>query len=324
MGSVCYSLLATARVRAREGIVSNIVSAIQLLFTTSACPAFQPSKERQPREGGMSTRTYMCHIYAVYAALSSSVSVLPVLNPPGEHACQYVAGNSHKTANSEGINHDLTTMRLLTYSCSVTRGEWYHCFKRPSGGGAGAGASQACSLVMGPYNRAASALPLTSQLGGPPPPSSLIAPPPSVSFICRGPPAPEPSLCPAYRPDSHTALPRHRLTAALSSACQAYANKALSIQRALECQLSLCFLPFPLFFLSLTSVCLYFAPYLAYSSSLTCYFLSICLSPASFPFFFTFDFASSFLVVSMHLPLVGHLRNMESSSSLLSHKRSLQ
>lgn len=172
-------------------------------------------------------------------------------------------------------------MRLLTYSCSVTRGEWYHCFKRPFGGGAGAGASQACSLVTGPYNRAASALPLTSQLGGPPPPSSLIAPPPSVSFICRGPPAPEASLCPAYRPDSHTALPRHRLTAALSSACQAYANKALSIQRALECQLSFCFLPFPLFFLSLTSVCLYFAPYLAYSWSLTCYFLSICPPPSS-------------------------------------------
>lgn len=175
-------------------------------------------------------------------------------------------------------------MHMLTRSCSVTRGEWYHCFKRPFGGGAGAGASQACSLVMGPYNRAASALPLTSQLGGPPPPSSLIAPPPSVSFICRGPPAPEPSLCPAYGPGSHTALPRHRLTAALSSACQAYANKALSNQRALECQLSLCFLPFPLFFLSLTSVCLHFAHYLAYSWSLTCYFLSICLSAASFSF----------------------------------------
>lgn len=190
MGNVCYSLLATVRVRAREGIVSNIVSAIQLLFTTSACPASQPSTERQEREGGISTRTYMYHIYTVYAALFSLVSVLPVLNPPGEHAmsvCQYVAGNSNKTANSEGINHDLTTMRLLTYSCSVTRGEWYHCFKRPFSGGAGAGASQAYSLVMGPYNRAASALPLTSQLGGPPPPSSLIAPPPSVSFICRGP-----------------------------------------------------------------------------------------------------------------------------------------
>lgn len=65
MGSVCYSLLATARVRAREGIVSNIVSAIQLLFTTSACPASHPSKERQPREGGVSTRTYMYHIYTV-------------------------------------------------------------------------------------------------------------------------------------------------------------------------------------------------------------------------------------------------------------------
>ena len=162
----------------------------------------------------------------------------------------------------------------------MTRGEWYHCFKRPFGGGAGAAASQACSLVTGPYNRAASALPLTSQLGGPPPPSSLITQPPSVSFICRGPPAPEPSLWPAYRPGSHAALPQLRLTAALSSACQAYANKALSNQHALECQLSLCFLPFPLFFLSLASVCLYFAYYLAYSLPLMCSFLSICLSAA--------------------------------------------
>lgn len=140
------------------------------------------------------------------------------------------------------------------------------------------------ALSRGPYNRAAPALPLTSQLGGPPPPSSLIAPPPSVSFICRGPPAPEPSLCPAFGPGSHTALPRHRLTAALSSACQAYANKTLSNQRALECQLSLRFLPFPLFFLSRTSVCLFFADYLACSSPLTCDFLSVCLSAASFSF----------------------------------------
>lgn len=207
-------------------------------------------------------------------------------------------------------------MRMWTWSRSVTRGEWYQCFKRPFGGGAGAGASQACSLVTGPYNRAASALPLTSQLGGPPPPSSLIAPPPSVSFICRGPPAPEASLCPAYRPDSHTALPRPRLTAALSSACQAYANKALSNQRALECQLSLCFLPFPLFSLSLTSVWLSFAYYLASSPSPTCSFLSICLFPL-------FDFL--FLGLFMHLPVVGLLQSMETSySSLLLHKRSLQ
>lgn len=226
-----------------------------------------------------------------------------------------MAGDSHNTANSEGINHDLTTMRMLTWSCSVTRGERYDCFKRPFGGGAGAGASQACSLVMGPYNRAASALPLTSQLGGPPPPRSLIAPPPSVSFICRGPPALEPSLCPAYRPASHTALPRLRLTAALSSACQAYANKALSNQRALECQLSLCFLPFPLFFLSLTSVCLCFACYLAEPSSLTCYFLSICLSAISL--LFLSDFVFLFLPLLMHLPVVGHLQNTETPSSLL-------
>lgn len=82
MGNVFYSLLATVRVCAREGIVSNIVSAIQLLFTTSACPASQRAKERQRRERGISTRTYMCHIYAVYAALISTVLVLPVLNPP--------------------------------------------------------------------------------------------------------------------------------------------------------------------------------------------------------------------------------------------------
>lgn len=67
MGNVCYSLLATVRVCTREGIVSNIVSAIQLLFTTSACPASQPSKERQRRERGINTHT---HIYvSTYAAL---------------------------------------------------------------------------------------------------------------------------------------------------------------------------------------------------------------------------------------------------------------
>ncbi|TMS20595.1 DENN domain-containing protein 1B [Larimichthys crocea] len=36
---------------------------------------------------------------------------------------------------------------------------------------------------------------------------TTIAPPPSVSFICRGPPALEPSLCPAYRPNSHSPAP---------------------------------------------------------------------------------------------------------------------
>lgn len=145
-------------------------------------------------------------------------------------------------------------MRQLTYCCFVTGGEWYHCFKRPGGGGAGAGASRACSLVIGPYNRAASALPLTSQLGGPPPhhpPCLSSAEAPQLS-------SPASALPTAQ---THTAWPLHRLTAALSSACQAYANKELSIHHALECQLSLCFLPFPLFFLfspPLTSLCLCF------------------------------------------------------------------
>lgn len=128
-------------------------------------------------------------------------------------------------------------------------------FKRPVGSGAGAGASRACSLVIGPYNRAASALPLTSQLGGPPPPSPHH--PPCLSSA----EAPQLSSPASVLPiaQTHTARPQHRLTAALSSACQAYANKELSIHHALECQLSLCFLPFPLFFfpfLSLTSLCL--------------------------------------------------------------------
>lgn len=150
-------------------------------------------------------------------------------------------------------------MRQLTYCCFVTGGEWYHCFKRPVGGGAGAGASRACSLVIGPYNRAASALPLTSQLGGPPPPP----PPPSPHHPPRLSSAEAPQLSsPASAlpiAQTHTARPQHRLTAALSSACQAYANKELSIHHALECQLSLCFLPFPLLFfssLSRTSLCL--------------------------------------------------------------------
>lgn len=135
-------------------------------------------------------------------------------------------------------------MRQLTYCCFVTGGERYHCFKRPFGGGARAGTSQACSLVIGPYNRAASALPLTSQLGGPPPPPS-----PLRVFHLSGPPPQLTSLASALRiARTHTALPQLRLTAALSSACQAYANKELSIHRALECQLSLCFLPFPLLY----------------------------------------------------------------------------
>ena len=155
-------------------------------------------------------------------------------------------------------------MRQLTYCCFVTRGEWYHCFKRPVGGGTRVGASRACSLVIGPYNRAASALPLTSQLGGPPPPPPSPHHPPCLSS------AEAPQLwSPASAlpiAQTHTAQPQHQLTAALSSACQAYANKELSIHHALECQLSLCFLPFPLLFLSslsLTSVYLYISLFLS-------------------------------------------------------------
>lgn len=109
-----------------------------------------------------------------------------------------------QAANSKGINHDCTTMRQLTYCCFVTGGERYHCFKRPVDGGAGAGASRAYSLVIGPYNRAASALPLTSQWGGPPFPPNTTTITTLRVFHLRGPPALEPSLCPAYRPNSHT------------------------------------------------------------------------------------------------------------------------
>lgn len=211
-------------------------------------------------------------------------------------------------------------MRQLTYCCFATRGERYHCFKRPFGGGAGAGASQACSLVIGPYNRAASALPLTSQLGGPPPPPRPSPHhPPCLSSV----EAPQ-LLSRASAPriaQTHTALPRHGLTAALSSACQAYANKEPSIHRALECQLSLCFLPFPLLYISslfLTS--LYFSFHLSYSSSLTYYLLSICVSlaAAAAPLFFSLRLCLPFFLgVLLRLPVVGHLQNIETSSSLL-------
>lgn len=204
-------------------------------------------------------------------------------------------------------------MRQLTYCCFATRGEWYHCFKRPFGGGAGAGASQACSLVIGPYNRAASALPLTSQLGGPPPPPRPSPHhPPCLSSV----EAPQ-LLSRAFAPriaQTHRALPRHGLTAALSSACQAYANKEPSIHRALECQLSLCFLPFPLLYISsLFLASLYFSFHLSYSSSLTYYLLSICVSLAAVAalLFFPSDFASPFPWVSYCIsPLLGICRTL--------------
>lgn len=149
-------------------------------------------------------------------------------------------------------------MRQLTYCCFVTGGEWYHCFKRLVGGGGGAGASRACSLVIGPYNRTASALPLTSQWGVPPPPS------PHHPLCLSSAEAPQLSSPASALHIAQTHTARHRLTAALSSACQAYANKELSIHHALECQLSLCFLPFPLLFLSSLS-----------RTSLSLYFLSV-------------------------------------------------
>lgn len=64
--------------------------------------------------------------------------------------------------------------------------------KKPVGGGAGAGASRACSLVIGPYNRAASALPLTSQLGGPPLSLSYAEAPQLCSPASALPIAPDP------------------------------------------------------------------------------------------------------------------------------------
>lgn len=71
-------------------------------------------------------------------------------------------------------------------------------------------------------------------------------------------------------------------------------------------------LPFPDFSLSL-----YFSFYLSYSSLLTYYRLSVCLSLTLATPLFLSDFASLFLGVLMRLPVVGHLQNIETSSSLL-------
>lgn len=129
---------------------------------------------------------------------------------------------------------------------------------------------------------------------------------------------------PCLSPKFTQPRPRHRLTAALSSGCQAYANKELSIQRALECQLPLCFQPFPLFLPRLSfsdfSRCLSpLALCLSNSFSLTYYFLSICLSLSPATPLFLSDFASLFLGVLMCLSVVGQLQNIKTSSPLLLH-----
>lgn len=67
----------------RESIVSNIVSTIQLLFTTSACPASQPSRVRR----GVETHT---HALGDVLHLFCLLEVLPVLKPPVNPACQAV------------------------------------------------------------------------------------------------------------------------------------------------------------------------------------------------------------------------------------------
>lgn len=131
---------------------------------------------------------------------------------------------------------------------------------------------------------------------------------------------PLPCLSPKFTPPR----PRHWLTAALSSGCQAYANKELSIQRALECQLPLCFQPFPLFLprLSFSHFSRRLSPLalcLSNSFSLTYYFLSICLSLSPATPLFLSDFACLFLGVLMCLSAVGQLQNIKTSSPLLPH-----
>lgn len=153
------------------------------------------------KKEGRETHTQTC---CIYSACSSCCQ------PPVDPVCQSVVHGCRvsQAANSKGINHDLTTMRQLTYYCFMTRGERYGCFKRLAGNGTRAEPSRACSLVIGPYNGTASALPLTSQLGGPPSPS--------VPFIRRGPPALQPSPASAPRiAQAHTARPQHQLTASV-------------------------------------------------------------------------------------------------------------
>lgn len=70
----------------REGIVSNIVSIIQLLFTTSACPASQPSREKQGIEREKLARTHIDILH---------------LKPPVNPVCQSVGTWPARLAGSQ-------------------------------------------------------------------------------------------------------------------------------------------------------------------------------------------------------------------------------
>lgn len=76
-----------------QGIVSNIVSTIQLLFTTSACPASQPSKKKQGIESGK-RHTHIQYTTFILPALGAASVKAP--GEPSVSVCQYMAGASRK------------------------------------------------------------------------------------------------------------------------------------------------------------------------------------------------------------------------------------
>lgn len=78
----------------REVIVSNIVSTIQLLFTTSACPASQPSKEKQGIESGKRERKIHTHAAFILPALGAACVKAP--GEPSVSVCRYMVGASCK------------------------------------------------------------------------------------------------------------------------------------------------------------------------------------------------------------------------------------
>ncbi len=88
----------------REDIVSNIVSTIQLLFTTSACPASQPSKEKQGIESGKRarkthTRTHThthTHTYTAFILPALGAACVKAPGEPSVSVCWYMAGASRK------------------------------------------------------------------------------------------------------------------------------------------------------------------------------------------------------------------------------------
>ena len=69
-----------------EGIVSNIVSTIQLLFTTTACPTSQTSKEKLGIESVKRERNRYTDIYTLH--LFCLLLVMPVLMPLVNPVCQ--------------------------------------------------------------------------------------------------------------------------------------------------------------------------------------------------------------------------------------------